>query len=102
MNEKYLSSLGAGLILISFGIIISFFVVSGIENKAAEQNTTINFEQLGELNADIKEKLQNNTVSEEFRKFVGKTVDKVKNKVLVENGTLNFELKNKKSVNRTD
>ena len=49
MNEKYLSGIGAGLILISFGVIVSFFVATGVESKAAEENQTISFEQLGEL-----------------------------------------------------
>jgi len=49
MNEKYLSGIGGGLILISFGIIISYFVATGIETKTAEENQTISFEQFGEL-----------------------------------------------------
>jgi len=49
MNDKYLSGIGAGLILISFGVIVSFFVATGVESKAAEENQTISFEQLGFL-----------------------------------------------------
>ena len=49
MNEKYISGVGAGLILISFGIIVSFFVASGVENEATENNQTISFEQLGDF-----------------------------------------------------
>ncbi len=102
MNEKYLSAFGAGLILISFGVIVSFFVVSGVESKAAEENQTISFEQLGELPLNSHEKLKNNPATQEFRKFVGNTVDELKEKVLLENSTLYFELKNSTVINGTD
>lgn len=94
MNEKYLSGIGAGLILTSFGIIISFLVASGVENKAMEQNQTINFEQLSTLHENSHEKLKNNPTTQEFRKFVGDTVEELKEKVILENSTLYLELKN--------
>jgi len=102
MNEKYLSGIGAGLILISFGVIVSFFVATGVETKAAEENQTISLEQLGEIPQNSHEKLRNNPVSQEFRKFVGNTIEELKVKVLLENSTLYFELKNSTVINRTD
>ena len=101
MNEKYISGLGAGLILISFGVIVSFFIASGVEKKAAEENVTITFEQFGELSQNTSGKLKNSYAAQEFRKFVGDTVEDLKNKVIVENGTLHSELKNTTSVNGT-
>jgi len=101
MNEKYISGLGAGLILLSFGIIVSFFIASGVERKAAEENATITFEQFGELSQNTSGKLKNSPVAQEFRKFIGDTVEDLKNKVIVENSTLHFELKNTTSVNGT-
>ncbi len=102
MNEKYLSVFGAGLLLISFGVIVSFFVFTGVETKAAEENQTISFEQLGELPQNSHEKLKNNPVSQEFRKFVGNTIEELKEKVILENSTLYFELKNSTEINKTD
>ena len=101
MNEKYISGLGAGLILISFGVIVSFFIASGVEKKAAEENATITFEQFGELSHNTSGKLKKSHVSQEFRKFIGDTLEDLKNKVIVENSTLHFELKNTTSVNGT-
>ena len=94
MNEKYISGIGAGLILISFGVIVSFFVATGVETKAAEENQTINFQQLSEFKDNTPEKLKNTTVIQEFRKFVGNTVEDLKDKVILENTTLHSELKN--------
>lgn len=102
MNEKYLSGFGAGLILISFGIIVSFFVATGVETKAAEENQTISFEQLRELPQYTHETLKNNPVTQEFRKFVGNTVEQLKNKVFLENSTLHSELKNSTVINGPD
>jgi len=102
MNEKYLSAFGAGLLLISFGVIVSFFVATGVESKAAEENQTISFEQLGELPQNSHEKLKNNPASQEFRKFVGNTIEELKDKVILENSTLYFELKNSTEINETD
>ena len=94
MNDKYLASIGTGLILVSFGVIISFFIVTGVETKAAEENQTINFEQLSELNVNTPAKLKNITIVQEFRKFVGETVEDLKDRVVLENTTLHSELKN--------
>jgi len=102
MNEKYLSGFGAALLLISFGIIISFLVATGVENKAMEENRTISFEQFGELPQSSHEKLTNNPVSQEFRKFVGNTVEELKERVILENSTLYFKLKNSTVINGTD
>jgi len=81
MNEKYLSGIGGGLILISFGIIISYFVATGIETKTAEENQTISFEQFGELSQYSHEKLKNNPTSQEFRRFVGNSIENKRSKV---------------------
>jgi len=102
MNEKYLSAFGAGLLLISFGVIVSFFVVTGVESKAAEENQTISFEQLGELPQNTHEKLRNNPASQEFRKFVGDTVEELKAKVILDNSTLYLEIKNSTVFNEAD
>ena len=101
MKENIISAFGAGLILISFGVIVSFFVASGVEKKAAEENATITFEQFGELSQNTSGKLKNSHVAQEFRKFVGNTLVDLKNKVIVENSTLHSELKNTTSVNGT-
>jgi len=102
MNEKYLSGIGAGLILISFGIIVSFFVATSVETKAAEENQTISFEQLGELVQSPHTALKNNPTTQEFRKFVGDTVDELKNTIVLENSTLHFALKNSTVINGTE
>ena len=101
MNEKYLSGFGAGLILISFGIIVSFFVATGVETKAAEENQTISFEQLVDLGS-THDRLKNNPTSQEFRKFVGESIDEIKESVVLENSTLYFNLKNSTVINGTD
>ena len=102
MNDKYLSSIGAGLILISFGVIVSFFVATGVESKAAEENQTISFEQLGEIIQSPHKTLKNNPTTQEFRNFVGDTVDELKDTVILENSTLHFKLKNSTVFNETD
>ena len=102
MNEKYLSGIGAGLILISFGVIVSFFVATGVETKAAEENQTISFEQFAEIVQNPHKTLKNNPTTQEFRKFVGNTIEELKNKVILENGTLHLQLKNSKVINGTD
>jgi len=102
MNDKYLSGFGGGLILISFGIIISYFVATGIETKTAEENQTINFEQFGEISQYSHEKLINNPTSQEFRRFVGNSLDELKEKVILENSTLYLELKNSAAFNGRD
>jgi len=102
MNDKYLSGLGAGLILISFGIIVSFFVATGVETKAAEENQTISFEQLGEIPQYTHEQLRNNPAAQEFRKFVGDTIEELKNKVILDNSTLYSEIKNSTVFNGAD
>src|SRR3989304_1637881 len=96
-----LPGLYPALILISFGVIVSFFIASGVEKKAAEENVTITFEQFGELSQNTSGKLKNSHVAQEFRKFVGDTMIDLKNKVIVENSTLHSELKNATSVNGT-
>lgn len=94
MNEKYISAIGTGLILSSFGIILYYLIATGVENKIAETNQTVIFQQLSELNEDAPEKLKNTTAVQGFRKFIGNTVEDLKNKVIQENGTLYLELKN--------
>ena len=101
MKENLISAFGAGLILISFGVIVSFFIASGVEKKAAEENATITFEQFGELSQNTSGKLKSSHVAQEFRKFVGDTMIDLKNKVIIENSTLHSELKNATSVNGT-
>ncbi|NIQ16591.1 MAG: hypothetical protein GTO02_20050 [Candidatus Dadabacteria bacterium] len=102
MNEKYISGFGAGLILISFGVIISYLVASGVENQAAENNQTISFEQLENIHENSYSTIKNSPTSQEFRKFVGDTVDELKDKVVLKNSTLHSELKNSTVVNATE
>jgi len=102
MNEKYLSGLGAGLILVSFGVIVSFFVVTGVETKAAEENQTISFEQLGELAQNPHKTLKNNPTTQEFRNFVGDTVEELQDTIVLENSTLFFQPNNSTVINGTD
>ena len=102
MNEKYLSAFGAGLLLISFGVIVSFFVATGVESKAAEENQTISFEQLGEIIQSPHKTLKNDPTTQEFRKFIGDTVDELKDKAILANSTLYSQLKNSTVNNGTD
>lgn len=102
MNEKHLSGIGAGIILVSFAIIVSFFIVTGVETKAAEENQTISFQQLSELNVNTPEKLKNITAVQEFRKFVGNSVEELKDRVVLENTTLHSELKNATNVTNSE
>ncbi len=102
MDEKYLSGFGAGLILISFGIIVSYLVATGVENEAMERNQTISFEQLGDLHENTHDTIKNSPTSQEFRKFVGDTVQELKDKVVLENSTLHSEIKNSTTINETD
>ena len=102
MNEKYLSGIGTGLILVSFGVIVSFFVATGVETKAAEENQTISFEQLGEIVQSPHKTLKNNPTTQEFRKFVGNTIEELKQKAILANSTLYSQLKNSAVINGTD
>ena len=101
MDEKYLSGFGAGLILISFGIIVSYLVASGVENEAAERNQTINFEQLEDLHLRSHDTLKNNPTTQEFRKLVGDTVDELKDKIVLDDSPLYFEIENSTEINGT-
>lgn len=78
MQEKYLLSIGAGLILMSFGIILTFGIAATVEDDIDIQNETIGFEQLREMHLDAKEKLQNNTVIENFSQSVREGVYQIK------------------------
>lgn len=59
-----------------------------------ERNQTITFEQLENIHENSYGKLKNSTTTQEFRKFVGETVDELKERVILTNSTLYFELKN--------
>ncbi len=78
MDEKYLLSIGAGLILISFGIILSFGIAASVEDDVNSQNETIGFEQLREMHLDAKEKLHNRSAVENFSQSVRETVYQIK------------------------
>ena len=81
MNEKYLAGLGGGLILISFGIIVSFFVFQGVEEKVVIHDGTPGFAQLNAIKDEAKNQLENNTVIEEFKKIVGNVTDKMEESI---------------------
>jgi len=78
MQEKYLLSIGAGLILISFGIILTFGIAASVEDEVTIQNETIGFEQLREMHLEAKEKLQNNTMIENFSQSVREGLYQIK------------------------
>ena len=78
MDEKYLLSIGAGLILISFGIILTFGIAASVEDDVNIQNETIGFEQLREMHLEAKEKLHNNTAIENFSQSIRETVYQIK------------------------
>ncbi len=78
MDEKYLLSIGAGLILISFGIILTFGIAASVEDEVTIQNETIGFEQLREMHLQAKEKLQNNTMIENFSQSVREGLYQIK------------------------
>jgi len=78
MDEKYLLSIGAGLILISFGIILTFGIAASVEDDITIQNETIGFEQLREMHLEAKEKLQNSTIIENFSQSVRERVYQIK------------------------
>ena len=78
MDEKYLLSIGAGLILISFGIILTFGIAASVEDDITVQNETIGFEQLREMHLEVKEKLQNSTVIENFTQSVRERLYQIK------------------------
>jgi len=78
MDEKYLLSIGAGLILMSFGIILTFGIAASVEDDIDIQNETIGFEQLREMQLEAKEKLHNNTAIENFSQSIRETVYQIK------------------------
>ena len=98
MKENYLSSIGAALILISFGIIISFIVLTSVESKAKQENKTIDFQQLAELNYDTQQKIKNSTTIQQLRNVVGKSLEELKEKFTSENGSIYSELKEAKII----
>ena len=83
MNDKILASIGGGLILTSFLIIVLFFVAEGVDEKYIVQNGTPGFSQLQTIRDEAKVSLQNNTVFEEFRELVGNVTNEMKNKITV-------------------
>lgn len=83
MDEKVFAGIGGGLILLSFGIIVSFFVFQGVEDKVTIQNGTPGFTQLRDLSTDTKEKIENNSAVEEFKKLVGNVTKEMKEKITV-------------------
>jgi len=78
MDEKYLLSIGAGLILMSFGIILTFGIAASVEDDIDIQNETIGFEQLREMQLEAKEKLHNNTAIENFSQSIREGVYQIK------------------------
>jgi len=84
MDEKYLLSIGAGLILISFGIILTFGIAASVEDEVTIQNETIGFEQLREIHLEAKEKLQNNTMIENFTESLREGLNQIKDGITEE------------------
>ena len=89
MDEKYLLSIGAGLILISFGIILTFGIAASVEDEVTIQNETIGFEQLREMHLAAKEKLQNNTMIENFTKSLSERLYQIKDGIAEQLNAMN-------------
>jgi hypothetical protein len=81
MNEKYLAGLGAGLIILSFGIIILYPVFLEVEDKVKVDNGAPGFVQLQAIKDGAKEKITNNTVVEEFRELLGNVSEGMREKI---------------------
>lgn len=83
MNEKAFAGIGGGLIVLSFAIIVSFFVFEGVEDKVKIKNGSLSYTQLRELSTDTKEKIENNSSVEQFKKFVGNVTNDMKEKIAI-------------------
>jgi len=81
MKEMHLSGIGGGLILVSFAIIVSFFVFQGVEEQVVIENGAPGFSQLAAIRDGAKNSLQNNSVVEEFKELVGNVSDQVIEKI---------------------
>ena len=81
MNDKILASIGGGLILTSFLIIVLFFVAEGVDEKYIVQNGTPGFSQLQTIRDDAKESLKNSTILENFRQLLGNVTYEMKDKI---------------------
>jgi len=81
MKEKYLAGIGGGLILASFGIIVSFFVFQGVEEQVVVENGAPGFSQLAAIKDGAKNTIQNNSVVEEFKELVGNLSNQVQEKI---------------------
>ena len=81
MQDKYLLSIGAGIILLSFGILVYYMVSTGIDSRLESENKTIGFEQLQELNDASRDSMLNNTVVEKFKDVVGTAIDEVDERI---------------------
>ncbi len=81
MREIHLAGIGGGLILVSFAIIVSFFVFQGFDEEAVVENGFPGFSQLAAIRDGAKNSLQNNSVVEEFKELVGNVSDQVIEKI---------------------
>ena len=72
MVIKYLAGLGGGLFLVSFAIIVSFFVFQGLEEQVVVENGLPGFSQLAAIRDGVKDTLKNNIVVEKFKEISGK------------------------------
>ncbi len=81
MKEKYLAGIGGGLILVSFGIIVSFFIFQGVEEQVIVEKGVPGFSQLAAIRDGAKNTLQNNSVVEEFKELVGKVSNQIVEKI---------------------
>ncbi len=62
----------------SFGIILTFGIAASVEDDINIENETIGFEQLREMHLEAKEKLQNNTMIENFSQSVREGLYQIK------------------------
>ena len=81
------------MILISFGVIISFIVITSVENKTAQDNKTISFQEIAEINYETQEKIKNSTTIKQIKEAVGNSLEDLKEKITSENGSIYSELK---------
>jgi len=83
MNEKHLAGLGAGLILLSFAIILLYPVFLEVRDTVEVENGAPGFAQLRAIKDEAKESITNNTVVEEFRELVGNVSEGIQEKITV-------------------
>ena len=76
MREKYLLSLAASMILVSFVIIVYFVTTGIVENKSSEDESITKFQDLYYDTSDIIQTTKNKTQTE-LKQFLNFTKDSI-------------------------